>query len=229
MRILFLTHSFNSLSQRLFVELRNRGHDVSVEFDINDATAIQSVDLYQPDLIIAPFLKRAIPEDIWRHHICLVVHPGIRGDRGPSSLDWAVLDAEAVWGVTVLQANEVMDGGDIWAWAEFPLRAASKASLYRSEVTEAAVTAVLEAVARFDAGDKQPEPLLYDCPEISGRWRPAMRQEERTIDWKEDGADVVLRKIRSADGFPGVRDSLYGREVYLYDARPEYTLRGAPG
>lgn len=229
MRILFLTHSFNSLSQRLFVELRNRGHDVSVEFDINDATAIQSVDLYQPDLIIAPFLKRAIPEVIWRHHVCLVVHPGIRGDRGPSSLDRAVLDAETTWGVTVLQANEVMDGGDIWAWAEFPLRAASKASLYRNEVTEAAVTAVLEAVARFDAGDKQPEPLQYDCPEISGRWRPAMRQDERTIDWKEDGADVVLRKIRSADGFPGVRDSLYGREVYLYDARPEYTLRGAPG
>jgi len=31
MRILFLTHSFNSLAQRLHVELARRGHEVSIE------------------------------------------------------------------------------------------------------------------------------------------------------------------------------------------------------
>jgi len=35
MRIFLVTHAFNSLSQRLFVELAERGHEVSVEFDIN--------------------------------------------------------------------------------------------------------------------------------------------------------------------------------------------------
>jgi len=229
MRILFLTHSFNSLSQRLFVELRDREHEVSVEFDINDATAIQAVDLFQPDLIIAPFLKRAIPEVIWRNHVCLVVHPGIRGDRGPSSLDWAILEAETDWGVTVLQANEIMDGGDIWAYSEFPMRMASKASLYRNEVTEAAVEAVLDAVDKFAAGDGQPEPLEYGRTDIRGKLRPVVKQSDRAIDWQCDGAEVVLGKIYSADGFPGVVDTLYGREVYLYDARPEYKLHGPPG
>ncbi len=61
-RILFLTHAFNSLTQRLYIELQAQGHEVSVEFDINNTVAIEAVDLYQPDLIIAPFLKRAIPE-----------------------------------------------------------------------------------------------------------------------------------------------------------------------
>ena len=37
MRILLLCHSFNSLTQRLHVELREAGHEVSVEFDVNDA------------------------------------------------------------------------------------------------------------------------------------------------------------------------------------------------
>ena len=46
MRILFLTHSFNSLAQRLFVELRQLGHEVSVEFDINDAISEEAVDLF---------------------------------------------------------------------------------------------------------------------------------------------------------------------------------------
>ncbi|MEK7302230.1 MAG: hydrogenase maturation protein, partial [Pseudomonadota bacterium] len=91
MKILFLTHSFNSLTQRLFVELARCGHELSIELDINDAVTQQAAELFQPDLIIAPFLKRAIPETIWRKHICLIVHPGIIGDRGPSALDWAIM------------------------------------------------------------------------------------------------------------------------------------------
>ena len=39
MRILFLTHAFNSITQRLFVELQYQGHEISVKFDINDAAA----------------------------------------------------------------------------------------------------------------------------------------------------------------------------------------------
>ena len=66
MRILLLCHSFNSLTQRLHVELRERGHLVSVEFDINDAVTRDAVALFAPDLVIAGYLKRAIPEDVWR-------------------------------------------------------------------------------------------------------------------------------------------------------------------
>ena len=44
-----------------YAELEAAGHEVSVEFDINDAVSIEAVRLWQPELIIAPFLKRAIP------------------------------------------------------------------------------------------------------------------------------------------------------------------------
>ena len=229
MRILFFSHAFNSLTQRLFVELREQGHQVSVEFDINDAVTLEAVELFQPDLIIAPFLKRAIPQAIWSRHVCLIVHPGIRGDRGPSALDWAILNREQHWGVTVLQANAEMDAGDIWASVEFPMREACKSSLYRNEVTQAAVTAVKLAVARYAAGDYRPEPLDDSAPGVRGAWRPAMRQSDRAIDWQQDDTATVLRKLRCADGFPGVRDSLFGKEMFLYDAHPEATLRGPAG
>ena len=68
MRVLFLTHSFNSLTQRLYIELAERGHEISIEFDINDAVTCEAVRLFRPDLIIAPYLRRAIPEEIWRRH-----------------------------------------------------------------------------------------------------------------------------------------------------------------
>lgn len=229
MRILLLSHAFNSLTQRLFVELRARGHEVSVEFDIHDDVTREAVELFAAELVIAPFLKRAIPEDVWRRLPCLIVHPGVRGDRGPSALDWAIRDGEADWGVTVLQAEAEMDAGPVWAWREFAMRDASKASLYRNEVTSWAVDAVVEALAHI--GDDDFVPLRIDAgdPSIPGRLRPLMRQPDRAIDWSVDDTATVLRKIRCADGFPGVRDTLCGRELFLYDAHPEAELRGTPG
>ncbi len=228
MRILFLTHSFNSLSQRLFIELTQRGHEVSIELDINDAMAEQAVALFDPELIVAPFLKRAIPESIWRQHRCIVIHPGIKGDRGPAALDRAILRGETRWGVTCLQAAAQMDAGDIWASVEFPMRAASKGSLYRQEVTEAALTGLLLTLERIEAG-VQPEPLDYQRDDIRGQWYGPLAQTERQIDWQRDNTDTVLRKIRAADGVPGVRDQLAGLDCYLYNAHAERGMRGEPG
>jgi len=51
-RILLLTHAFNGLAQRLYVELTGRGHAVSVEFDIADSVTREAVELFRPDLVI---------------------------------------------------------------------------------------------------------------------------------------------------------------------------------
>ena len=230
MKILFLTHSFNSLAQRLFVELTRRGHKVSIEFDISDAVTTQAVEMYQPAIIIAPFLKRAIPETIWRRQPCFIVHPGIIGDRGPSALDWAIMHGYQQWGVTVLQANDEMDAGDIWAAELFPMRLTRKSSLYRCEVVEAAVQAVLTAMKRFQSGNFKPMPLDYSRSDVLGRHHIQIQQKDRAIDWWKDSTSTILRKIHAADGFPGVLDILYGKPYYLFDACIESKLRGfTPG
>ena len=229
MRILLLTHAFNSLAQRLFVALRENDHEVSVEFDINDSVTEEAVALFKPDVLVAPFLKRKIPKTVWRNIICLVVHPGIKGDRGPSALDWAILDGEREWGVTILQADSEMDAGDVWETLTFPTRAASKSSLYRNEVSEAAERAVLTAVQRISDGSFRPEPLDAAHPDVRGRLRPAMKQADRAINWQADGTACVLRKINSGDGRPGVRDTVLGLPVWLYDAHADDQVTGQPG
>ena len=229
MKILFLTHSFNSLAQRLFVELTQCGHDLSIEFDINDAVTIQAVELFQPELIIAPFLKRAIPEIIWRTHTCFIVHPGIVGDRGPSALDWAIMNSQTEWGVTVLQANAEMDAGDIWTSETFPMRLAKKSSLYRHEVVETAVCAVLTAVKHYGTKTFKPVPLNYANPAVHGRLQKPMQQVDRSIDWEQESSQTILKKIHAADGFPGVLNMLFGKAYYLFDACLEEHLSGKPG
>ncbi|OIN94030.1 MAG: hydrogenase maturation protein [Comamonadaceae bacterium CG1_02_60_18] len=233
MRILLLTHAYNSLTQCIDAALRAQGHDTSVEFDINDAVTEEAVTLYQPDLVVAPYLRRAIPKSVWSQHICLIVHPGIEGDRGPSALDWAITLQVAQWGVTVLQAEADMDAGPVWASERFDLRQASKGSVYRHEVTQAATRCVLLAVQRFAASRttaSNPASVAWTPQRpASTQWQPLMKQPERAIDWQRDESATVLRKIRAADGFPGVADHLFDQPCHLFDAWPEDTLRGAPG
>lgn len=250
MKVLLLTHAFNGLAQRLFVELRERGHEVSVELDIADAVTEEAVALFDPDVVLAPFLKRRIPESVWSCRPCLVVHPGPPGDRGPSSLDWALLDGEREWGVTVLQASEQFDAGAVWAARRFVVPAGTtKASLYRNAVSAAAVEAVLEAIEHIEPGcvpamtaaaadaTAVATPATAATAATAGTaatattataesagearahgWRPLVTQAQRGIDWAVHDTAEILRRVRSADGFPGAVAPLFGEACRLFDA-----------
>jgi len=229
LRILLLCHSFNSLSQRLYAELTALGHTLSVELDIADAVTEEAVALFRPHLVLAPFLKRRIPASVWRALPCFIVHPGPPGDRGPAALDWAIVEGQREWGVTVLQADGDFDAGPVWGAATFPLRAASKGAIYRREVTEAAVAATLQALARFTAGDAPQK----SAPAADG-WRGVLPQARRAIDWSRDDSATVLAKMRASDGQPGVVDALFGQPCRLFDAHPATAdalagFGGAPG
>jgi putative two-component system hydrogenase maturation factor HypX/HoxX len=229
MHILLVASAFNSLTQRVLAELQDRGHTVGVELALgNDEALREAVRTHAPQLIVAPMLTTAIPEDIWRAHTCLIVHPGPPGDRGPSSLDWTLRDGAESWGVTVLAAVAEMDAGDVWAWS--PLKVpplAGKSDFYRGEVADAAVDAVLLAVERFASGTYKPK--RQKAADIAAGWRPFLKQAERRIDWTRESTESVLRQLRAADSQPGVLDELLAAQWYLHGAYPEDELRGTPG
>ena len=229
MRILLVASAYNSMTQRVHTELADRGHEVSIELALGDDLLRDGVQRFDPDLVIAPMLTTAIPAEIWSARPCFIVHPGPVGDRGPSSLDWAIMDGAGRWGVTVLQANAEMDAGDIWASAEFTMPGCAKSSVYRTEVADAAVEAVLLAVTRFADGRYRPEPLDYSRPGVYGRCRPPCRQADRRIDWQAETTDMVLAKLRAADSSPGVLDVIGDVEYYLVGGHEEDDLRGEPG
>ncbi|MGW1376815.1 hydrogenase maturation protein [Streptomyces sp. NPDC002446] len=230
MRILLIAGAFNSLTQRVYAELGDSGHQVRVELVTRETPLLEVVRRHAPELIVAPMLKTAVPREVWSAYTCLIVHPGPVGDRGPSSVDWAVHLGADRWGVTVLQANDEMDAGDIWAAADCPVPAVGKSDLYRNEIADAASAAVRAAVARVASGRHRPQPqdALPDAAK-AGRPRPPLRQEQRRIDWRSDPTDTVVRTLRAADSRPGVRDELLGDAWFLHGGHPEDTLTGPPG
>ncbi|MFF9768565.1 enoyl-CoA hydratase-related protein [Streptomyces sp. NPDC014636] len=212
----------------MYAELSDHRHQVDVVLAAHGPEPVRAaVREMRPDLIIAPMLRTALPEDVWREHTCLIVHPGPPGDRGPSSLDWAIAGRAQQWGVTVLQAEAAMDAGAIWAAEPFPVPPVGKSDLYRNEASDAAVTAVLTAVRRYAEGSHKP--LAQTDESVTVVWRDLFRQERRRIDWERDDTETVLRTLRGADSQPGVLDELLGHEVFLHGGHPEDRLRGRPG
>ena len=109
------------------------------------------------------------------------------------------------------------------------MREAGKSSVYRHEVRRAAIDAVVQAVRDVAAGDVAPIPLDYSSGDVIGRPRPLIRQPERAIDWRADPTETVVRRIRAAEGHPGVLDSIGGEPFHLFGVHPEDSLRGVPG
>jgi putative two-component system hydrogenase maturation factor HypX/HoxX len=232
MKVLLLCSAFNGLSQRVWIELRREGHHVVVQTADTDDVVRAAVDRLRPDLVLCPFLKERVPEEVWRRYRTVVIHPGPVGDRGPSSLDRAITEGAREWGVTALSAIGEMDAGPVWATRSFAvptLDPPTKSGLYGGPVTDAAAELAREVVARAADPGFVPRPLAdHDPAAVRGRLRPLMRQAERSFSW-EDPTEEILRRIRAADGFPGVRTTLAGAEVSVYDAHRADVPRGTPG
>ncbi|MFF0611149.1 enoyl-CoA hydratase-related protein [Nocardia tengchongensis] len=226
MRILLVAGAFDSLTQRVRCELDERGHRIGIELALGEDDVRAGARAFEPDLIVGLMLADQVPADLCARHVVLQVNPGPEGDHGPSSLDWAIGTNAPYWSVTVQRAVGASGAGPVWASETFPMRLCGKSELYRTEVADAAVRALLRAIERFERTGAEPiDPRL----EVSAPPPPPYTQYFRRIDWAHDSTATVLRKLRAADSNPGVLDQLYGREVFLHGGHLEDRLRGVPG
>ncbi len=213
-KILLLCDNFNSLTQRVYTFLKDLGYVVSVEFAISPKIMIEAVELFNPDIILAPYLTKKIPKEIFDNYPTFILHPGPVGDRGAWALDNALLSNKKKWGVTILEAKEEMDSGDIWSFREFEVPFKSKGYVYRTLVTPLGIEAIEELFLKRKKGiSPTPNPLFPPHPKVT--------QKERKIDWEKDTTLDIVRKINASDNFPGVKDNFLGVDVYLFGAVPE--------
>jgi len=213
MRILLLVSAFNGLSQRAWCALGEAGHDVGLHITKNSEDITAGVRAAQPDLILCPFLVDRVPEQVWSNWRTVVLRPG--------PLDRAIVDGAGSWGVSAVQAG----GDQVWAGRTFAMPAAPprKGSLYNGPVSDAAMECLFETVEK--ATDPEfTAPPGTDSPDA----RPAVTQADRAFGWAEPTGHI-LRRIRAADGSPGVRTEVGGLEVFAYDAHPGLAFRAQPG
>ncbi len=217
MRIALLVSAFNSLSQAVFCRLIDLGHEVCVVYAVSPEQMRSELLEHDPEIVLAPYLRRYIPPKVYTLRPTYIFHPGPRGDRGPDSLEHALSRDTESWGAVWLEASEELDGGDILAEAAISVRKeATKASLYRQEVTQAAVAMLPDLLEAHKSGRQ--------IPQLDAPMHPRFTQKERSIDWKRDDTGTIIKKINLSDSLPGVLDEIAGMPCHLFGAHNEERL-----
>lgn len=147
--ILFLVTSHNTMSQKAYSLLSSLyQHRVMIELYSNSKLT-ERVDALKPHLIICPFLTRPIPNEIYNKFITLIIHPGPVGDRGPHSVDRWVLERPKEWGITILQADEKLDAGPVWAEEKIDTELHLSSTTTKSEAYNLLTSITMKALKRL--------------------------------------------------------------------------------
>jgi len=218
MKILLLCTAFNSQTQAVYTALEDRGDEVVVAFAISEKQMLEEIESFEPEVILCPFLKRYLPESIYKKYPTYIFHPGPLGDRGANALEYALKSNTKEWGVVIFEANDLYDGGDIYALENFTVRETYKASLYRQEIVQASQQALEQFFMNLINSEKVPQ-LLNPIHE-------KFTQAKRAIDWLKDDTQTIIDKINLSDSFPGVLDEILGVPCYLYGVWREDNFRG---
>ncbi len=181
------------------------------------------------DLGVLAFVTDIVPARVFNAprlgSICY--HPSILPRyRGPSAINWAVINGEPKTGLTIFWVDEGVDTGDILLQKEVEVGPnETTGAVYFDKLYPLGVQACLEAVALVAAG-KAPR-LPQDHSKAT--YDPPCDEKVSTLNWTKPGRQV-FNLIRGCDPQPGATTTFRGEKVKLYNASfLEESPTAAPG
>jgi methionyl-tRNA formyltransferase len=152
-------------------------------------------------------------------------HPSLlHRHRGPSTINWPIIQGETRTGLTIFWPDEGLDEGPILLQKEVEIGPDDTlGSLYFNPLFPLGISAMAEAVDLVRAG-KAPRIEQDDEQATYESW---CRKADARIDWGKPAAEVH-NLIRGTDPQPGAWTVIGGDEVQIYDAA-RGRQSGAPG
>ena len=179
--------------------------------------ALELMRSFDPDLCVMAYVTLLVPEcaleaprlgTIQYHPSLLPRH------RGPSSINWPIIQGETRTGITIFWPDEALDEGPILLQKEVAIGPDdTPGSLYFNHLFPMGVDAMLEAVDLVREG-KAPRIAQDESQATYESW---CRKADAEIDWSKPAAEVY-NLIRGTDPQPGAWTVIGGNEVQIYDA-----------
>jgi methionyl-tRNA formyltransferase len=196
-------------------------------FKTDDAAA--NMAELEPDLMVMAFVTLFVPEPVLNTptHGSIQYHPSILPrHRGPSAINWAIIQGEETTGITVFWPDEGLDTGPVLLTKEVDITPDDTlGTLYFDKLFPVGVEAMVEAVDLVRDG-KAPK-IVQDEDEAT--YESWCRKADAEIDWDKPVADVY-NLIRGANPRPGAWTTIGGDEVEILDSdRVDEDPDAAPG
>jgi methionyl-tRNA formyltransferase len=115
-----------------------------------------------------------------------------------------------------------MDAGPILAQRRVPLAPDARAGALTVELFELGAALLVDALARYAAGDLAPAPQ----DDSQATYTKLLRKEDGAIDWSLP-AEQIERMTRAYDPWPGAQTTWRGQPLKIVAARPHAGWAGA--
>ncbi len=165
------------------------------------AEAIEELAALAPELIVVAAYGKILPPAVLAIPTrgVLNIHPSLLPrHRGPSPVVTALLEGEAVTGVTVMRLDEGMDTGDIVAQREAAVRPGETAGDLTLRLFSLGAELLLEVLPEWMKGEITPRPQEAERATITRRYT----KEDGEIDWALPALSLE-RRLRAFTPWPG--------------------------
>lgn len=181
---------------------------------------------YEPDIICVAAYGKILPKNILDlpSYGCINVHASLLPKyRGAAPINWAIIRAEEITGITTMMMDEGMDTGDILLQREVKIEAEDDAESLSEKLSIAGAELLIDTI-RLQKEGKLPR-ILQDHSKAT--YAPMLKKEDGIIDWRKS-AEEILNLIRGTLPWPGAHTTINGKNLKLYKAQVSHG-RGQPG
>lgn len=193
-----------------------------------DPAALDRLREARPDVHVVVAFGQIMPAPVIylpRFHSLNVHFSLLPKHRGAAPVPWAILNGDAVTGVTIFELDEKMDEGPVLSRREVAIGPEEKSFELEARLAEEGAGLLMDTLAGL--GRITPEPQ----DGAAASYAPKVKKEDGRIDWRET-AEAVARRVRAFAGWPSAFAFFGGKRVIIHDGRASHeptAPEGAPG
>lgn len=155
---------------------------------------------------------------------CVNIHASLLPRwRGAAPIHRAIEAGDKQTGITIMQMDEGLDTGPMLSARALPIASDDSTATLHDRLAALGGEMIVEALHGLDAGTLSPTPQ----PENGVTYAAKISKAEAAVDWNQS-AELVARRIRAFDPFPGVVSVLRDTLIKLWRAVP-ISGDGEPG
>jgi methionyl-tRNA formyltransferase len=160
-------------------------------------------------------------------HGCINIHASLLPRwRGAAPIHRAIEAGDAQTGVTIMQMEAGLDTGPMLMTQALPIAADETTATLHGKLTTLGAAMIVDAIGQLERG-VLPSPQAQ--PETGVTYAAKIDKQEAALDFRMP-ADVLERKIRAFNPFPGATGRCLGAAVKIWRARALPAARAAaPG
>ena len=188
-----------------------------VELDSFKDEQAQELVALKPDLLVVVSFGLIIPR--WFLDVPSVgainVHPSLLPRyRGPSPMQWAIMNGDAETGLTIIKMNERMDAGDILYQERIPIGGEENAETLSSRLAARTGEILPDFITAIDKGGL---PRGVPQKDDEATYTPMIVKEMGHISWARPASEIV-RQVRALVTWPTAFTRLDERLLKVFDA-----------